>query len=308
MSKISLITTVLNEASTLEQFLNSVLKQTRKPDEFIIVDGGSKDNTVELIRTFARKHKTTKLLIKPGITIGAARNLAIKMAKHEIIASTDAGSIAGEDWLKELTRPFTNALVEVSVGAYKPHSTNDFEYFQGKVIVPKVNDIFMKPGRMSTRSLAFRKNVWEKIGGFAPEFGGKIGGEDTLFATTLAQGDFRITFAPKAIVYWKMRPTLKGFFSQFYRYASGDNKIGNLMRLPQNLALVIGFWAWLAVLVISTIFWQPMALFLIGLLTLYLIIVAVIGLLKTKRIAALFYFPLFSVTKRLAYVLGATLG
>ncbi|RLG16029.1 glycosyltransferase, partial [Nanoarchaeota archaeon] len=43
--KVSLICTVLNEEDTIEDLLKSIIKQTRRPDEFVIVDGGSKDKT-----------------------------------------------------------------------------------------------------------------------------------------------------------------------------------------------------------------------------------------------------------------------
>ena len=44
--KISLIVTIFNEAQNIELLISSMMMQTRKPDEVVIVDGGSQDNTV----------------------------------------------------------------------------------------------------------------------------------------------------------------------------------------------------------------------------------------------------------------------
>ena len=48
--KVSLIATVLNGAEHIEEFLGSLEAQTRAPDEVVIVDGGSTDGTLQLVR------------------------------------------------------------------------------------------------------------------------------------------------------------------------------------------------------------------------------------------------------------------
>ena len=55
--KVSLITTVFNEEKTITPFLKSVLVQIRKPNEIIIVDGGSTDFTVKKISEFKTLYK-----------------------------------------------------------------------------------------------------------------------------------------------------------------------------------------------------------------------------------------------------------
>ena len=55
--KASLICTVKNEEDTILYWLSSLVQQTRLPDEVIIVDGGSRDKTVELIETFRKSRK-----------------------------------------------------------------------------------------------------------------------------------------------------------------------------------------------------------------------------------------------------------
>ena len=65
--KVSLITTILNEEKNIESFLHSIEEQTVLPDEVIIVDGGSKDKTLERIKEYkSEKLKITVLVEKPN--------------------------------------------------------------------------------------------------------------------------------------------------------------------------------------------------------------------------------------------------
>ena len=60
--KISIITVTLNSEKTVRDTLNSVFSQSYKKIEHIIVDGGSKDNTISIIKNY--KFKNKKIFIK----------------------------------------------------------------------------------------------------------------------------------------------------------------------------------------------------------------------------------------------------
>ena len=66
--RVSLIITVRNEESALPALLNSLQKQERRPDEIVIADGGSTDETIPLFRAFASEHAARhSVLDLPGL-------------------------------------------------------------------------------------------------------------------------------------------------------------------------------------------------------------------------------------------------
>src|SRR5512141_173608 len=97
--KITLVSTVLNEARSIGQLLDSIVAQTRLPDEVIICDGGSTDNTIDLLR--AERRFPLRVIERPGANISQGRNIAIAAASGEIIACVDAGVRLDPKWLEK---------------------------------------------------------------------------------------------------------------------------------------------------------------------------------------------------------------
>ena len=221
MIKASLITTVKNEADSMERLLESLLAQSRKPEEMIIVDGGSTDGTVGVIRAYQEK-LPLKLIIDEGLNISQGRNAAIAQAQGEIIASTDAGVRLDPDWLKHLLEPFErDDSIDVVSGFFLPDPQSVFEVALGATVLPALSEIGPHRFLPSSRSVAFRREAWKEVGGY-PEWLDYC--EDLVFDFRLRHAGFKFLFAPQAVVYFRPRPHLAAFFCQYYRYACGDGK------------------------------------------------------------------------------------
>lgn len=223
--KVTLIMTVFNEADNIEKVLQSLYDQQRRPDEVVIVDGGSHDGTAALIERFAEQHiLPIQLLFRPGCNISQGRNAAIKAASHEIIAATDAGTRLPPNWLADLIAPFSEqSEVQVVSGFFQadpdPHSP--FQIAMGATVLPVEEEIDPKKFLPSSRSVAFSKSAWKAAGGY-PEWLDYC--EDLIFDLNLKRLEFVFQWQPQACVFFAPRKNLPSFFKQYYRYARGDGK------------------------------------------------------------------------------------
>ena len=95
----------------------------------------------------------------------------------------------------------------------------------GATVLPTAAEVNPSTFLPSSRSVAFRKNTWEAVGGY-PEWLDYC--EDLLFDFALnAQRPDQPTafaWAPAAVVYFRPRESLRAFWTQYYRYARGDGK------------------------------------------------------------------------------------
>lgn len=224
--KVSVITTVLNEAASVEELLVTLAHQTRVPDEIVIVDGGSTDGTPDRVtRAAARLGIDVKLLVEQGANISRGRNLAIAAATGEVIAATDAGVRLADDWLEQLTRPFGTAPAggtpDVVGGFFVADPRTLFELALGAATLPDAREIDPTLFLPSSRSVAFTRAAWAAVGGY-PEWLDYC--EDLVFDLALKRAEFRFGWAPEAVARFRPRPTLTAFFRQYYRYARGDGK------------------------------------------------------------------------------------
>lgn len=217
MNKISLITTVKNEEKSINVFLESIAEQTLKPDEIIIVDGGSTDQTIKLL-------EDTKLnirVIKKKGNRSVGRNEGIKNTKNSIIAVTDAGCILNKHWFERITKPFEDKTVDVVAGFYKPVTNTVFEKCLSTYTCTMEDKLNKDTFLPSSRSVAFRKSAWEKVHGY-PEHLDLC--EDLVFDKKLKKEGMRFVTQEKAIVYWPQRKNIFQAFKQFYWYAKGDGQ------------------------------------------------------------------------------------
>jgi glycosyltransferase involved in cell wall biosynthesis len=218
--RVSLVVTLFNEADSLEGWLESLAGQTRDPDEVVLVDAGSTDGTIERLRAEARRNPRIRLHVVPGLNVPQGRNEAIHRARNGLIAVTDAGTLLETEWLARLLVPIEgHPEIGVSGGVSAPDGRTPFEYALATIITPRVSEIDPDRYLPSSRSVAFRREWWERAGGY-PDW--LRSGEDLVFDMRLKAAGARLAIAPEAVVRWHPRPTLREFFKQYRHYARGD--------------------------------------------------------------------------------------
>jgi glycosyltransferase involved in cell wall biosynthesis len=312
--RVSVIATVKNESASVTSLLESLCGQTRQPDEVVIVDGGSTDDTLKQLQAWERR-LPLRILVEPGCNISRGRNIAISAAGGPIIASTDAGVRAEPSWLASLLSPFsTEGGAEippiVACGFFVPEATTAIETAMSATVLPVLADV--KPERFlpSSRSVAFPKSAWEAIGGY-PEWLDYC--EDVILDLRLLARGYRFVFVPTAIVHFRPRNSLGAFFKQYYRYARGDGKADlwgkrhAVRYLTYGVALPLLLWLaialsalWLVPLLLgaAAMFWTP-----------YKRLLPALGALgPQERLTAVLCVPLIRITGDIAKMLGYPVG
>jgi glycosyltransferase involved in cell wall biosynthesis len=239
MPAVSVTATVLNEVEDIDGLVSTLAEQSPPPKEVIIVDGGSTDGTWERLQAAQAKYanliairdESCNLKASPG-PIARGRNVGIAVATSEIVACADAGCIYDPEWLVRLTAPIANGSAECALG--------------GSCIDPQdqtIWDVASAPffgmrqradgtTRSCTgRSMAFRKALWERVGGF-PET--SFLGEDTKF-DLLVRRLVTPAYAERAQAIYRPRHTLKSALSMMARYGVADGVLGTRrLRLLRN--------------------------------------------------------------------------
>jgi glycosyltransferase involved in cell wall biosynthesis len=216
-----LVSTLKNEAGSVGPFLDGLLRQTRLPEEIVLVDGGSTDDSVAQIeRIRATAEVPIRVIEAPGTNISEGRNVAIAATANEVIAVTDAGTRPHPDWLEKLVAPFeADPQVGVSSGFFLPDGDGWRHRTLAIAITPQREEIDPDKFLPSSRSVAFRRSWWSEVGGY-PEWLRHC--EDLVFDLDLRQAGAQFVFVPDSMVAWDARPNLRSFARQYFNYARGD--------------------------------------------------------------------------------------
>ena len=175
---ISVVIPLYNKENAVETTLRSVLRQTRPPDELIIVDDGSTDRSVEAVSRAIDSERSDipiHLIVQQNHGVSSARNRGAAEAKSDFIAFLDAD----DEWLPDcasemerLARAFPDATVlTVLLAKVRPNGALRSEmsplppgYF-GELSAPL--GIYRKGyGIIHSSSVAIRRDAWLRSGGF----------------------------------------------------------------------------------------------------------------------------------------------
>jgi glycosyltransferase involved in cell wall biosynthesis len=265
MQPVSVVATVLNEAEDIGRVVPSLLGQEPPAAEVIVVDGGSSDGTWEWLaaeqekgreatgtRLVAIRDETCSLKYSAG-PVSRGRNVAIVAAKSRIIACADAGCTYKPDWLKNLTAPLVAGQAEYALGGT---CLDDQAYTIWDVASAPFFSIKLSPAEptksCTARSMAFTRELWERIGGFPEEV---LVGEDTLFDLEARQLTTPAFIANAKAVY-RPKNTFRAACRQIARYAISDGQAGvRWARLYRNAARCV-----IEVLALLSLWWSEIPL------------------------------------------------
>jgi glycosyltransferase involved in cell wall biosynthesis len=227
MPTISTVIPTYNRAHMVVEAIESVLRQTHRPDEVIVVDDGSTDDTAQCVERYAGQ---VRYLRQANAGPSAARNRGIQAASCEYIAFLDSDDIWVEDRLERqlaflAMHPHLDVIfgLEAKFAAEKepePSQSNERDYFEClksvEGVLPDPFGMFLKENFfVATSSVLFRKSCVDTVGLMDP-------------TVRLAEDyDFWIRFA------------LEGFKFGFMNAVLCRRRLheGNLVNEDQRLAL-----------------------------------------------------------------------
>ena len=165
--KISVVIPTLNRINTLQRALDSVINQTYKPAEIIVVDNGSSDGTLKFLREQYPKIKT---LTENKIGVSSARNKGIKNSINQWIALLDSDDAWHPRKLEIQTSMLDSALKEYNlIHTDEVWFRNNKHINQMKKHKKQGGYIFERCLSLcciSPSSVLFKKNILDKVGLF----------------------------------------------------------------------------------------------------------------------------------------------
>ena len=171
---VSVILPLYNGEAFIAKAIDSILSQTYKDLEIIVVDDGSTDGSTGIVRSFQEKDRRIILLQQPNAGVAAARNLAIAHSSGEFIAPIDADDI----WYPENIQKQVQFMEQASKSVGLTYAWSAFiderdrltggskaASYQGEVYSPLIIGNFV--GNAS--AVLIRRRCLEKVGGYNSE-------------------------------------------------------------------------------------------------------------------------------------------
>ncbi|MEK6279306.1 MAG: glycosyltransferase [Acidobacteriota bacterium] len=197
---VSIIAPIRDEDASIGALIDALLTQSYQPAEIILTDGGSSDQTREIVRELQKSSSVPIVLIETAHAYpGRGRNLAIAQAQNDWIASIDAGIVPDSNWLKELLKAaIENPDALIVYGRFEPVTDTLFSECAAVTYVsPLANSRFIA-------SSLLHKSAWQAANGFREDL---RTGEDLVFFENLDKAQVPDAHSQGAVIFWTLRPS-----------------------------------------------------------------------------------------------------
>ena len=219
---ISIVIPTHNRVRMLQRLLKSVNTLELAPDEVIIINDGSSDQTPNHLKSWEKNnHNFLPIVLNNPKSQGpgAARNIGIQLASSEAIAFTDDDCILHPSWIRAIkSSKFWEKKTIAGIGGKVYHFRHGIvsEYYSYHRILepPKYNQYLV------TANACYLKDCLLEVNGF-DETHKFPGGEDNDLSFKLTKQGYTFEFEKKMIVIHDYRTSLFSFLKTFYRYGKG---------------------------------------------------------------------------------------
>ena len=236
-TNISIYVPVYNGEKTIERCINSILEQSIKPSNILILNDSSTDNTLEILK---RYEGLIRIKSNPSnLGLSYSRNIAVNELKTRYIASIDADVELNKYWLEIL---YSNILKNDATLAggrmYEKYLNNPFNHWRSLRIGQEWGDkdlndpsfIFGCNNILDTERIE-KKDIYLFDGDYF-----KTNGEDLEFCKYLKKRNLKLFYSSKAICHHLQNDDAKSLSNRYWRYIFyGDGlKKRNFTRTLKN--------------------------------------------------------------------------
>jgi peptidoglycan-N-acetylglucosamine deacetylase len=221
---VSVVIAAYNEEKVIARTVRSILENGCAALEVIVVDDGSKDATIDVLRREFGGEGRVRILTQANAGKSAALNRAIAHARHNILVAVDADTIFARGAVGRLVRHFADPRVGAVSGNARVGNRHKWitrfqsiEYICGfnldRRALDLLNAITVVPGAVG----AWRKDLIVALGGFGHE----TLAEDTDLTLAIRRRGYHIRYEEKAVAYTEAPETTKALAGQRFRWAFG---------------------------------------------------------------------------------------
>jgi len=221
--RVSVLIACYNEEKTLKRSIETLLAQSRKPDEIVIVDDGSTDGTREILESFGAEIKPVFLPKNTG-NKSYAQEAGLKEVTGDIFITTDADTLLHTDFIREMSKAFEDPEVHAAAGYIISIRNNwitasrELDYVMGQDVYKSgqahLRAVHVIPGAAGAfRTATFKKHV---------KFDHDTLTEDLDFTYQLHEGGYRIAFVKSAVVYTQDPSSIPAYVKQERRWMGGS--------------------------------------------------------------------------------------
>ena len=217
--KVSIIVAAYNSEQTIEECLKSILEHdySEISIEVIVMDGGSKDGTVQVAQQYPVK------VISIRLADPAAYNHAMKIASHSVLGFIDADAKVQPQWLRFLVPHLEEQKVAGVSGSIETwNADNPWAKSIGYELKNRYRRIGKYTSRIATMNLLLKKSVIEEAGGWDENLPSQY---DTDLGFRISAKGYKIAYEPKAVCYHFNRPTLRAYYRQQLQYGKNTLKL-----------------------------------------------------------------------------------
>jgi cellulose synthase/poly-beta-1,6-N-acetylglucosamine synthase-like glycosyltransferase len=222
---ITVLIPAYNEAENVRATILSVLNNTRQPDEIIVIDDGSTDDTLAYAEATAAEYPgLVQVLAKPNGGKSSALNRGIAEATGDVLIAIDGDTVLHPQCIDSLARPFKSKRVGAAAGKIMPARTETLlekyqylEYIAGqnidKEFISFLGSVNIVPGAVG----AWRRTALIEAGGYSDD----TLVEDQDLTLALLGKNYGVVYVPTAIAYTEVPASTRSFYLQRFRWTFG---------------------------------------------------------------------------------------